>query len=233
MPVAITHFEFTQLPFAGAVTTLVNGVAATTGVLYPIAEQDLVTFERVPALNAADIPLLIFFNYRVHDQVNNHVSNTAQGTVYWSPNVGLPSSANDLIVMANGATENLLTNISTNEFTEYIEITSLEGIQNMKLNGVPLSVGQRLTNLEMFQTEFTTEAAGGNTPYFKMQYQVGNTANGLQPTKYEFQINVVVSADLTPITRPLSRVYSTEEFDVLGVPTTYDVITETLAQVLV
>ena len=63
MPTAITHFKFPTLPDINAVESLINAVPLVVDTLYPIADQNLLTFERTSQFD--NLSLKAPFLYKV------------------------------------------------------------------------------------------------------------------------------------------------------------------------
>ncbi len=219
----ITHFEITELPDPLVIEAFINAVPIVAGTLYPIADQNLLSWERTTTY--LNVPLSTAFKYKVHDNVNNFESNEALGKLIWIGSDPDPLSSNLVQVINNLDVKNLLTELPINNAVDFIKITGMVGVLNLKLNGAPIFINQILTTIDLANADFTAEVEGGGDPYFELTYQVGQGVV-LDPAIYIYTLDIVSAAEIasqSPIV-----ITSSEEFDVGGVDTPYTVKTETI-----
>jgi hypothetical protein len=227
MPLAITHFKFTELPDPNAIDSLINAVPIVVDTLYPIANQNLVTFERNVVFD--NKALQTFAKYKVHDSTEVLDSNEALVGLLWTGIAANPASANYTAFIINSATVNLLNVLPLNDVTEFIEITGMVGVPNLKLNGVTTYIGQQLTLLDLLYSVFTANSQGGGDPYFQLSYKVGRGVT-LEATVYTMDLDIVSLAIITLDMGPYLNNYL-DTFDVPP-PTDYNV-TEEFSGILV
>jgi len=224
MPTAITHFKFPTLPDPNAVDSLINAVPIVVDTLYPIADQNLVSFERKSDFD--NLSLFAPLTYKVRDNVNNFESNSALINLKWKGVAVNPASSNVLQVINNLDVINMLSMLPLNDVTEWIEIQSMTGLQGLISRSKKTFIGQRLTILDLYYTDFTALAEGGGDPYFQLGYKVGE-ANTAQATVYTLDLDIVSLAILQQI--PVSTETFLEEFDPGGGPlVTYTVKEQTI-----
>ncbi len=212
MPTAITHFKFKTLPDPNAVDSKINAVTLVVDTLYPIADENLLTFERTSRFD--DLSLETPFLYKVVDNVNNLESNEALIRLGWKGVSANPASSNVSQVINNLDVINLLDTLPLNDVTEWIEIIFLIGIPGLLINGIKAQVGRRLTILDLYYSDFTALAEGGGDPYFQLGYKVGED-NTAEITIYTLDLDIV-SLAIIGILTPASLVTFIESFDTGG-----------------
>lgn len=218
----ISHFKFSALPDANSINSLIDGVIIVIGTLYPIAQQNLVTFQRTVAFDGK--ALKAFAVYRTHSDVDNIDSGESIINIEWSGVSVNPASVNVSEVINNDDAKNLLSELPLNDVTEFIEIVSIEGLKGLRLNGINVYIGQRLTLLDLFSTGFIALSEGGGVPYFKLSYLVGKV-NSTEVTVYTLQYDIIALAILVLDPVIVTENYI-EEFDDGG-PVDYNVTEET------
>lgn len=219
MPGSITHFSITQLPDANVITSLFNAGAISLNTLYPINQQHLLSFQRKAEFN--NKALSTNFKWKAHDNVNNLIGNEAIGNLSWvgvSPN---PESLNINQVINNLDIINLLSILPINDSVEFLDIISIEGLNNVKVNSNNIYVGQRLKVIDLYYSNFVALGEGGGNPYFKMTYKVGNSTQ-INATEYELQFNIVSAAELN-ISEGPSIITYVDDFDESGSTNSYTV----------
>ena len=219
----ITHFEITELPDPLVIEALINAVPIVAGTLYPIADQNLLSWERTTTY--LNVPLSTVFKYKVHDNVNNFESNEALGKLIWIGSDPDPLSSNLIQVINNLDVKNLLTELPINNAVDFIKITGMVGVLNLKLNGSPVFINQILTTIDLANADFTAEVEGGGDPYFELTYQVGQGVV-LDPTIYTYTLDVVSAAEISSQTPIVDT--RTEDFDVGGITIPYTVKEESI-----
>ena len=222
----VTSFEILELPDITLVESKFNGGPLLINTLYSIEDQNLVSFERLPSSDG--YYLNIPFKWRVKNVPSNIFSNEVTSYVKWITSDGglLATSANVSKTVVGGFSERLLEGLPINEATEYIEIVSLSGVLNLKNNGSSPYVGQNLNIPDLYNSTYNVHTLGGGLPYFSMTYKAGNVKL-LQPTIYTYELNVDSLAEIAENTPETLLDYS-DEFDVGGVPTTYNVKNQSL-----
>lgn len=221
MAATITHFSLPQLPDETIIISLIDGVPVIPGQLYPIADQNLLTFERIAKYN--DLSVSKRFQFQVHDTVNNLSSNISGIFIKWI-GVSLNPESSDLVEeIFNDDSFTLLEKLPLNDSVEILEINTLVGLsENMKYNGYPVYENQTLDITQLDKTVFTAESNGGGDPYFEMTYYVGKNGTINKSTGYKCRFNLNSLATTSILTGPDLTVY-TDTFDVLGTPTEYTV----------
>lgn len=212
MPTAITHFKFRILPDPNAVDSQINGVPLVVLTLYPIADQNLLTFERTTKFD--NLSLKVPFLYSVVDNVNNYGSNDALIRLEWKGVAANPASSDVSQVINNSQVINLLDILPLNDVTEWIEIISMTNGFWLSVNGIKSKIGIRLTILDLYYTTFTALAEGGGDPYFELGYKVGED-NTSEPTLYTLDLDIVSLAEIS-IGTPADILSYNDDFDVTG-----------------
>jgi hypothetical protein len=190
---AITHFKFKSLPDPNAVDSLINAVTIVIDTNYDIADQNLLTFERTARFD--NLSLSTPFLYTVVDNVNNFESNEALIDLEWKGVALNPASSNVALVINNLDVVNLLDTLPLNDTTEWIDVQTMVGLQGLTKSGNPIYIGQRLTVLDLYYTDFTALAEGGGDPYFQLGYKVGQ-ANTAKATIYTLDLDIVSLAEI-------------------------------------
>ena len=219
----ITHFEITELPDPLVIEALINAIPIVAGTLYPIADQNLLSWERTSTYQ--DTPLTTAFKYKVHDNVNNFESNEALGKLIWTGSDPNPLSSNLVQVINNLDVKNLLIELPINNAVDFIKITGMIGVFNLKLNSNPVFINQILTTIDLANAIFTAESEGGGDPYFELTYQVGQGVV-LDPAIYTYTLDIVSAAEISSQAPIVDA--RTEDFDVGGIITPYTVKEESI-----
>jgi len=212
MPTAITHFKFPTLPDANAVDSLINAVPIVVDTLYPIADQNLLTFERTAQFD--NLSLKAPFLYKVVDNVNNFESNEALIRLGWKGVSANPASSNIVKVINNLDIVNLLDELPLNDVTEWIDIESMTGVPGLLINGKKVFIGQRVAILDLYYADFTALTEGGGNPYFQLGYKVGEEDTA-EPTVYTLDLDIVSLAEIS-IGTPASVSSYNDDFDTGG-----------------
>jgi len=209
MAFEVTHFKLTSLPDVNAVESLINSVPVVVDTLYPIANQNLLTFEKLTAFD--NLALQLPLTYIVHNDEFLVDSNSALMNLNWEGIADSPLSSNATKTILNDDVLNLLEELPLNDVVEFIEVTALAGINHLTKNGVPVYVGQRLSVLDMYYSIFTAGSIGGGDPYFQLSYKVGRN-NILEVTEYTLDLDILAeNAILTYTSGPTESNY-TDDF---------------------
>lgn len=185
---AITHFMVTRLPDTRTVVSKVGIDPLEEGVLYPIADQANVTFDRIPAL--AGLCVFEVGKYKTFDEVEGVYGNEADINLAWKAADGvIPGSANHRIVMTNGASQDLLSMLPLNSAVEYIVIDAVQGQGDLKINGRIVVAGDRIDTSDLLFATYTTESSGYADPYCSISYKVGRD-DVLQSTIYTTEVAI-------------------------------------------
>jgi hypothetical protein len=145
----------------------------------------------------------------------------ANGNLSWIGISADPLSVDVNQVINNLDVVNLLDILPLNDTVEFIDIISMTGVFELKLNGNLISVGQRLKTTDLLYTIFTALSEGGGNPYFLLVYKVGNS-NEITPVNYSLQLNIVSAAILSILFGPSLLIYN-DDFDNGGIITNYTV----------
>jgi hypothetical protein len=218
----VTHFKFVYLPLAQVIQATVDGVDIVLDQLYPIAQESLVSFVRLAPYDENYIST--YASYKVYDSVNDIYSNQAQLNLEWIETTGTPSSTDQDILIVNNDTFDLLSQLPLDPSTQFIQILSIEGVENLLYKGNPTYEGLRLSTEQLAETVYTAEAIGGGDPYFTLNYYVGAN-NNVEPTVYSMVLRINSLAELA-ITAGPTVVDGSDDFDD-PTPTTYATKTET------
>lgn len=223
MPTAITHFEITELPDPNVIESLINAVPIVINTQYPIADQNLLTFERTAAFASRAVSTA--FKYKNHDTPNLLESNEAYGSLVWLSVASTPTSANVQQTILNDDVVNLLTELPFNDAVEYIIIVSMTGVRNLIVNGAPAYIGQKISLINLFYSNFTAESLGGGDPYFELTYNVGKGVT-TEITDYTLTLDIIALGTLILFSGPTVNNY-TEDIDTGGgVIVNYPIIDE-------
>lgn len=188
MPNAITHFEILELPDSNVIESLINGNPLVINTKYPIADQNLLSFERTA--NFTDKALNLYTKYKTHDTPNLLESNEALINLIWNSIETTPSSSNLVIDIVNNQVVNLLDALPLNDAVQFIEIVSMSGLfKNLKSKGFPVISGQQIDIVDLLYTNFTANAEGGGDPYFVLTYLVGKNGT-TEATQYTLTLNL-------------------------------------------
>lgn len=220
---AVTHFIITKLPDASKVISKLGLDDVQLNTLYPIADQNTLNFQRVGALDGYYVKE--FFLYKTYDEVLDLYSNEATGNIIFkeSDNQITPASADFQETLLNDNSVILLNKLPINTATEFIEITGIEGVNELNKDGQRLSVGDQIEVDELLESTFTTLSEGGGAPYFVLSYKVGKGVT-LESTVYTYTVDVVSLAEISLVSQ--EAVTTNQEFLVTGQPQNYDVVNE-------
>ena len=217
---AITHFEILTIPDERKITSLISGAPIILNQLYPIALEAFVTFERTTELFNFTVRENCF--WRAHNVPDSIVGNTASITMYWqASDEGLdPISQDQDVTIFNDQVVPLLASLPLNEATEYIVIEEMQGIENLKLDGNNVYLTQKILTQDLVLAQYTSLPEGGGDPYFIFDYQVGK-GDDINPTVFRLTYRIDSLAKISVVEELLEEYL--EEYDVLGVPTEYNV----------
>lgn len=220
---AATHFEILKLPNSIYVNSLIGGLPLEENTLYEINLEQSVSFERVNDLDG----LAVFgsLEYRTYDEVKDVYSNKAIVNLKWrTPNASLiPDSNNATIQMNNGEEIKLIDVLPLNEAVEFIDITAISGVKNLKFYNLNFSTG-RIKVQDLHKAFFKVNNKGGGPEYFKMFYSVGKELGDAAISIFDLIVSVDTIAELklnTNIDEDIDNY--TDTFDVNGVATEYNV----------
>ncbi len=220
---AISHFIITAIPTSVIPKIGISVVQLNT--LYDIALESSLTFERIPSLDGYYLSESVKF--KSYDQSLLKYSNEAVMNIQWKEADGsvVPTSLSSDVLRLNDISESLISLISINSAVEFIEIISVEGVQNLKLNGTLILPGQRLSPKQMINATYTTNSEGGGDPYFTLTYKVGKN-NIAEAVVYTLNISVDSLGEMVLLSQTSTQVI--ESFDINGIPTDYTVIREVI-----
>jgi len=219
---ATTHFKITKLPDENKIISLLGLIPVQQNVLYPIEDESTLNFKRIDALD--DFYVSESFMYKTHDSNLNLDSNEAVGNIVFKNADVIPASA-DFEETLNSLDEKILLEVlPLNSGVEFIEITAIDGVKNLKLNNIKLIPGNRIETSDLLSATFNVNEFGGGEPYFNLSYKVGR-GKTLEATIYNYTVNVMSSAEINLIDTKTST--TNEEFDDgAGGIVNYDVIRE-------
>lgn len=221
----VTHFKITELPDVSIVESKKNAGSISLNTQYPINEQSHLNFKRLSQFESLWINAS--FKWIAINEDGDESPETISNIV-WRPNVlGTPSSEDTVITANNSEGLELINLIPVNKHTGFIEIVGVTGPNNLFSNGTRIYPGTRLQIVDVLKTIYKTNDLGGGKPYAEISYKVGGL-NAVQPTIYKASVNIDSLAELTQMGLPevIDRI---EEFDVGGVPTEYNLKTETFS----
>jgi len=218
---AITHFKITGYLYPISVNGFYDGAPIVLNQLYPIADQNLLSFER--AIVFSDYSIINYFEWQLIDSVNNVESNVSKGVLQFLKRVNAfdetPTGGNDNTVLLNNETFNLIDTTAIDDNVEFIEIDTIVGINNWKLNGNIIYPGTRIPTAVLNQVFFEPNETGGGRPYSSLNFNVGNKTE-ISNSKYSHQILVDTLAEIFNINE--SEIQYTDSYG--AVPDTYNTI---------
>lgn len=222
----ITHFKIVSLPLASFVTPEVDGVALVIGQSYPIAQQNLLTFERISFFSESIV--VAEGQYQLLDLGVSPIQSTniANFKVEWT-NATTPVSNNNTIVFTNSQTSTLLDLLSPElgDGVEFIEVVSVSSTKNLTSS---IYASQIISLPELSLNTLTIPSSGSGLPFFELQYKVGKEIT-TETTLYTKTVNVdpIGSASIAIKTGPT---VSNDNVDIDvggGILVNYPRITET------
>lgn len=209
---AITHFEITELPDSNVIDSKIDGVLIVAETKYPIANQNLLTWDRKTPFHNKTINTA--FKFKVHDDVNQIASNEALGNLKWVGVSETPASENVTLTILNNDVVNLLEELPLNDAVEFIFISSMTGVQNLSIKNASAYISQKPNIIDLFYSNFTAEDTGGGDPYFLLEYLVGK--NGItEATVYNLLLKIISLAVLNISDGPTVESY-TQDIDTGG-----------------
>ena len=197
----ITHFKIVSLPLAAFVTPEVDGVPLVIGQAYPIAQQNLLTFERIPIFSESTVVAQGQYQLLDLNETPVQSTNIANFTVQWTNSIA-PISSNNTVVFTNNQSSNLLDLLSLElgSGVEFIEVVSVNTTKNLTNN---IYSGQIIRLPELSENNLTIPSSGTGLPYFELEYKVGKELT-TEATTYTKTVNVdpLGSASISILTGP-------------------------------
>lgn len=192
---AVTHFKILELLDANHIIAK-NGVSAlNANVLYPIADQANLNFQRVAGLENFYVSGKMKF--QAYDQTNDVYGNEAIATIQWkAPDALRPQSANASITLLNDDSRYLLNVLPLNGAVEFIKVYSGSNIVGtLQLDGVDIGYGDVIKTADLLRAIYTVGSSGWGNPYATFSYSVGKNGQE-EPERYDLTI---VVEDPTPV----------------------------------
>lgn len=205
---AVTHFKITQLPYTLAINSLFDGQPLIENQLYPISDENLVSFNRTGSF--LPLSLNVPFFWKAVDNVNNVESPETESILkFWDRDLETedPTGSDETIIIFNDEEFNLLDLSDFNDTFTFIEINSVNGIDMWLYKNQPLYKGLQIPTHEFDQLKFKALSSGGNAIYSQLQYFVGNDKL-LDKTK---PLNITVQLDTLGALNEISN--TTENVD--------------------
>jgi hypothetical protein len=219
----ITHFKIQEISLSSAITCTVDGNPVVFGQSYPIALQSTVQFVRDAAYDS--YYFLIPFMWILEDQINNVESNLTQGFLRYTRDFGseLPVVTDQTKTIVNNEELIFLNDNGVTDNVEYIEIDSIVGLNNWKLNNQLISKGTVIHPYQFGDFKFNALSSGGGSPYSRLNFKAFNrNGEGIKP--YSVTLNLEALAKIQLLNQ--SNYEYSEDW---GDPaTTYNTIQESL-----
>lgn len=214
----ITHFQILSLPNPDFIESTYNGNPLVINQQIPVENQNLLSFKRT--LLFENNAVIARFKWKALDVPNNRESNPAFCVLSWNNSEIELLSANVENTILNNDNYNLFETLPLSASVERIQILSITGAGNLKFQNQEVYEGQIISITDLYYTVFTSLASGGGTPYFELNYAIGNKENINLIKNYFLTTNILSLAELSLLSENV--IINSKEFIVEEIPTIYN-----------
>lgn len=221
----ITHFKILEIPDPNIVITEKQGGVLLLDTLYPVSEQNEISFRRTDSFKELYVNARI--KYIMYDSINDFYGNPSFGNIIWKNDNSNPGSENIGITILNTDRPSLIDILQFTSGVEFVIFTEIEKARIYYHGTNPIVLGQKYMVSSLSNIIIKPYDTGGGTPYSRLRYQTGKygippNIDIINPQVYDLITTIVSSASL--IEGPSSGLSEyLETFDVGGTDIEYNV----------